>query len=140
MPHQLHFKAFMTTGIDDLRFTEDHEWLRKDAEGTVVVGITDHAQSALGDLVFVQLPAVGSHYDAGVEMAVIESVKAAGAINAPLAGSVIEVNESLIEDPSKVNNDPMNEGWFVKLKLDVPGGLADLMTADAYSRLLQGQS
>lgn len=129
----------MTTHTDDLRFTEDHEWLRKDADGNVVVGITEHAQSQLGDLVFVQLPAVGAHFDAGVEMAVIESVKAAGDIKAPLSGTVFEVNASLAEDPSKANSDPMNEGWFVKLKLDAPGGFDGLMTADAYSRLLQGQ-
>lgn len=129
----------MTTHTDDLLFTEDHEWLRREAEDVVVVGITEHAQSQLGDLVFVQLPALGTHYDAGDEMAVIESVKAAGEIKAPISGTVIEVNAALAEDPSKANNDPMNEGWFVKLKLDDSSGLASLMTAEAYSQLLQGE-
>ena len=129
----------MTTKPDDLRFTRDHEWLRPDEDGTVLVGITDHAQSLLGDLVFVQLPAVGTHYAAGDELAVIESVKAAGEINAPLAGTVTEINESLVSDPSKANNDPMNGGWFVKLKLDEPSALASLMTAEIYAKLIQEQ-
>ena len=130
----------MTTRTGDLRFTEDHEWLRRESDDVVVVGITEHAQSQLGDLVYVQLPAVGAHYDAGAEMAVIESVKAAGDIKAPLPGTVVEVNSSLAEDPSKANSDPMNEGWFVKLRLDDRSRLASLMTAEAYSRLVQGEA
>lgn len=130
----------MTTQTNDLRFTEDHEWLLRESDDVVIVGITEHAQSQLGDLVFVQLPAVGTHYEAGAEMAVIESVKAAGDIKAPLSGSVVAVNATLAEDPSKANSDPMNEGWFVKLKLDDSSRFADLMTADAYSLLVQGEA
>lgn len=127
----------MSMQSDSLRFTDDHEWLRPEADGTVVVGITEHAQSALGDLVFVQLPRVDQHFDAGDELAVIESVKAAGDIKAPLAGTVVEVNEAIVEDPSKVNTDPLDSGWFVKLKLDDPSGLDGLLTAEAYARLIE---
>lgn len=122
---------------DAPRFTEDHEWLRKQADGHVVIGITEHAQSQLGDLVFVQLPEVGAHFAVGDEMAVIESVKAAAEVKAPLAGTVVEVNASLAQDPSAVNTDPMNVGWFVKLALDDAGELDGLLSAEAYSRLLQ---
>lgn len=127
----------MSTPTHDLRFTEDHEWLRPQADGHAVVGITEHAQSALGDLVFVQLPAVGTHFEAGEELAVIESVKAAGDIKAPLSGTVIEVNEAIVEDPSKVNSDPLASGWFVKLKLDDPSGLDGLLSAEAYAKHIE---
>ncbi|GAA0489255.1 glycine cleavage system protein GcvH [Pigmentiphaga sp. GD03639] len=128
----------MSIQTDAVRFTEDHEWLRPDADGGVVVGITDHAQSALGDLVFVQLPAVGSHYDAGDELAVIESVKAAGDIKAPLSGTVVAVNEAIVQDPGKVNSDPLGSGWFVKLAPDEAPRLDGLLTAQAYARLIEG--
>jgi len=127
----------MSTPTHDWRFTEDHEWLRPEADGHVVVGITEHAQSALGDLVFVQLPAVGEHFEGGDELAVIESVKAAGDIKAPLSGTVTEVNEAIVEDPSKVNSDPLASGWFVKLKLDDPSRLDGLLSADAYAKLIE---
>lgn len=126
----------MSTQLDSLRFTEDHEWLRPEADGNAVIGITDHAQSALGDLVFIQLPAIGQHFDAGDELAVIESVKAAGEIKAPLSGTVVEVNTSIADDPTVVNSEPMSGGWFVKLKLDDPSGLDGLLRADAYFRLI----
>jgi len=128
----------MSIQTDGFRFTEDHEWLRPDADGGVVVGITDHAQAALGDLVFVQLPAVGTHYGAGDELAVIESVKAAGDIKAPLSGTIVAVNEEIVQDPAKVNSDPLGSGWFVKLELDDASGLDGLLTAQAYARLIEG--
>ena len=128
----------MSNQSDAVRFTEDHEWVRMDADGSVVVGITDHAQSALGDVVFVQLPAVGTHYEAGEELAVIESVKAAGGIKAPFTATVVEVNEALVDDASKANTDPMNSGWFVRLKLDDATGFEALLGADAYAKLIEG--
>ncbi len=128
----------MSKQSDALRFTEDHEWVRMDADGSVVVGITDHAQSALGDVVFVQLPSVGAHYEAGEEIAVIESVKAAGGIKAPMAATVVEVNDALVDDASKANTDPMNSGWFVRLKLDDAAGFDALLGADAYTKLIEG--
>lgn len=127
----------MSTSHDDLRFTEDHEWLRLEGDGVVVIGITEHAQSALGDLVYVQMPAVGTHLKAGEELAVIESVKAAGDIKAPLAGTVTEVNDALASDPSLANTEPMQGGWIVKFKLDDPSALASLLTADAYTNLIE---
>ena len=120
-------------------FTKDHEWLRLEGESVVVVGITEHAQSQLGDLVFVQLPAVGSRYGAGDELAVIESVKAAGDIKSPLAGEVVEVNDSITQDPSQVNTDPLNSGWFVKLKLDDVSELDGLMTAQEYNSFVESE-
>lgn len=119
-----------------LCFTEDHEWLRLEADGVVVIGITDHAQAALGDLVFVQLPAVGEHFDAGDELAVIESVKAAGEIKAPLSGTVTQVNAAIADDPGMVNNDSMGEGWFVRFRPDDAAGIEGLLTEDAYFRLV----
>ena len=99
----------------DLRFTEEHEWLRKEEDGSVTIGITDHAQSALGDLVFVELPEVGQELEAGGEMAVVESVKAASDVYAPVSGTVLEVNSALTDDPEKINADPYGEGWMVRL-------------------------
>lgn len=130
----------MSDTAENTLFTKDHEWLRPVGGGVVVVGITDHAQSQLGDLVFVQLPSVGSRYEAGDELAVIESVKAAGDIKAPLAGEVVEVNESVAQDPSQVNNDPLNSGWFVKLKLDDEKQLSGLMSAAAYKSFVDSEA
>jgi glycine cleavage system H protein len=130
----------MTANRQDIRYTEDHEWLRPEADGSVVVGITDHAQQQLGDMVFVQLPEVGKHFAAGEEAAVIESVKAAGEIKAPLAGTVTEVNSALVDTPNAVNEDPMGAGWFIKFKLDNPDELAGLMDEAAYAKFVESQS
>ena len=120
----------------DLLFTTDHEWLRREADGSVTIGITDHAATALGDLVYVELPEVGQDVDAGGEMAVVESVKAASDVYAPVAGSVTAVNEDLSDDPEKINADPYGDGWIVRMELT--GGLdeSELMTPDAYQQLL----
>src|SRR5690348_16812037 len=99
-----------------VRFTRDHEWVRVD-DDLAVVGITDYAQSQLGDVVYVELPEIGRRVEKGKEAAVVESVKAASDIYAPVSGEVAEVNESLAADPAKVNADPMGEGWFLKLRL-----------------------
>ena len=120
----------------DLLFTTEHEWLRREDDGSVTVGITDHAQAALGDLVYVELPEVGQDVDSGGDMAVVESVKAASDVYAPIDGSVVAVNEKLADDPEKINAEPYDEGWIVRLQ---PAGEIDeseLLTPDAYQALL----
>ena len=100
----------------DLRYTSEHEWLRPEEDGSVTIGITDHAQSALGDLVYVELPEVGQDLESGGEMAVVESVKAASDVYAPVSGSVLAVNDELADDPEKINADPYGDGWIVRLQ------------------------
>ena len=100
----------------DLKYTKEHEWLRQEEDGTVTIGITDHAQSALGDLVYVELPEVGQEVESGGEMAVVESVKAASDVYAPISGEVVAVNEELADDPEKINADPYGEGWIVRMQ------------------------
>lgn len=118
----------------DLEFTSEHEWLRKEEDGTVTIGITDHAQSALGDLVYVELPEVGQEVESGGEMAVVESVKAASDVYAPISGDVVAVNEELSDDPEKINADPYGDGWIVRLK--PTGDDADTMSPDEYQTFL----
>jgi glycine cleavage system H protein len=119
----------------DLRYTSEHEWLRQEEDGSVTVGITDYAQAALGDLVYVELPETGMEVDAGGEMAVVESVKAASDVYAPVSGTVLEVNSALVDDPEKINSDPYGDGWMVRLQPadEVEG---DTMDPDAYQELL----
>lgn len=114
-----------------LRFTEEHEWLKQDGD-EVVVGITEHATEQLGDLVFVELPEEGRTVAKGEEIVVIESVKAASDILAPLDGQITEVNPAIVADPAKVNEDPMEDGWFFKMTLADPAELDGLMDEDAY--------
>jgi glycine cleavage system H protein len=119
-----------------IKFTHDHEWIR--VEGDVgVVGITDFAQEELGDLVYVELPEVGKHFSQGKDAAVIESVKAAADLKAPVSGAVTEVNSSLTEEPGKVNADPMGAGWFFKIKIADAGELDGLMDEAAYNGLIK---
>jgi glycine cleavage system H protein len=118
----------------DLKYTSEHEWLRQEDDGSVTVGITDHAQSALGDLVYVELPEAGQEVEAGGEMAVVESVKAASDVYAPISGTVIAVNEALADDPEKINSDPYGDGWIVRMQPS--GDDADTMDPDAYQALL----
>ena len=118
-----------------LRFTKDHEWVRLDGD-LAVVGITDYAQSQLGDVVYVELPEIGRRVEQGKEAAVVESVKAASEVYAPVSGEVIEVNEALTADPAMVNTDSMGDGWFLKLRLDDPKQLDGLMDEAAYRRLV----
>jgi len=118
----------------DLQYTNDHEWLRREDDGNVTIGITDHAQSALGDLVYVELPEVDQEVDSGGDMAVVESVKAASDVYAPISGTVVAVNEALSDDPEVINSDPYGDGWIVKLQ---PGDDAgDMLSPDAYQALL----
>ncbi len=117
-----------------LKFTKDHEWVR--IEGDIAtVGITPHAAEQLGDLVFIELPEVGKNFGKGENAAVVESVKAASDVYAPLAGEVTEVNEAIVEDPAKVNADPGDTGWFFKLKLKDAAEAGDLLDEDAYKAL-----
>ncbi|MCX8133930.1 MAG: glycine cleavage system protein GcvH [Roseococcus sp.] len=118
-----------------LKFTKDHEWLRLEGD-VAVVGITDHAQNALGDVVFVDLPEPGREVEAGEAVAVVESVKAASDVYAPIAGKVVEVNAALAEEPGRINSDPTGAGWFFKI---APSGPLpdDLMDADAYAAFLE---
>ncbi len=123
--------------MSDVRYSEEHEWIR--VEGEVgVVGITDYAQDQLGDVVYVELPEVGRRLEKAAEAAVVESVKAASEVYAPAAGEVVAVNEALNDDPSTVNSDPEGAGWFLKIKLDDAAELDRLMDAEAYRKYLEG--
>ena len=113
------------------RYTRDHEWIELDGD-TATIGITDHAQEQLGDVVFVELPEVGRKMDKGGEAAVVESVKAASEVYAPLAGTVVAVNDELVAEPGRINADPFGAGWFLKLRLDDPASLDELMDEAAY--------
>jgi glycine cleavage system H protein len=122
--------------MPDLKFTKDHEWLRLEAGGAATVGITDHAQNALGDVVFVDLPEAGRAVEAGEAVAVVESVKAASDVYAPIAGTVVEVNEALRDNPALINSAPTGEGWF--FRIEPSAGLPDdLMDSDAYARFVE---
>ena len=117
----------------DVRFTADHEWLAIDGT-TARVGITDHAQSLLGDLVFVELPSVGREVTRGSVVATVESVKAASDVYAPLTGMIVEVNSPVVEDPSVVNSDPMGAGWLFTIRFHEPSELSGLLTEAEYLR------
>jgi glycine cleavage system H protein len=116
----------------NLKYTKSHEWINDNGNGTVTIGITDHAQELLGDLVFVELPEVGKTLDAEDACCVVESVKAASDVYAPLAGEIIEVNEALEDTPELVNSDAFGNGWLFKMKLDNPEDLANLLSSDDY--------
>jgi glycine cleavage system H protein len=118
--------------VSDIRYTKDHEYVRLDGD-VATVGITDHAQEQLGDIVFVELPAVGKSVEQGAEAAVVESVKAASEVYAPLSGEVIEVNAALEGEPGKVNADPLGDGWFLKLKIKDTSQFDALMDEAAYN-------
>ena len=117
---------------DDLKYTKTHEWVRVEDDGTVTVGISDHAQELLGDLVFVELPEVGASLGAESECAVIESVKAASDIYCPMEGEVTEVNESLVDTPETINEDPYDAGWIFKLQPADASHAEELMDAEEY--------
>lgn len=125
----------MTETPSELKYAATHEWARLDEDGLVTVGITDHAQHALGDVVYVELPEIGQVIAGEEEAGVVESVKAASDIYAPLGGTVSAVNEKLDEAPETVNQDPFGEGWFFKLTPDDTGDLGDLLDAEAYQEV-----
>lgn len=117
----------------ELRYRESHEWVRDEGNGTAVIGISDHAQAALGDMVFIELPEPGMSYDQGEPCAVVESVKAASDVYAPVSGEVIEANGKLEDTPELVNTDPYVEGWLFKVQLSDPEELGNLLNAEAYA-------
>ncbi len=119
----------------DLKYTKTHEWARRESDGTVTVGITDHAQNLLGDMVYVETPEVGSNYGEGDDCAVVESVKAASDVYCPIPGEVIAVNEALADAPETVNKDPYGEGWLFKLRPEDIEHLEELLDAEAYGEL-----
>ena len=121
----------------ELGYAATHEWAKQDEEGLIVVGISDHAQDALGDIVFVELPEVGQQIVAGEEAGVVESVKAASDIYAPVSGAVEEINDVLEDSPETVNQDPYGDGWFFKLKVTDERELDDLLDADSYQELCE---
>lgn len=123
----------------DLKFLKSHEWARVDGDGRVTVGISDHAQGLLGDLVYVELPAVGDHFDAGVAVAVVESVKAASDVYSPVAGTVLEVNAALADKPETINEDAYGEGWLFVLQADDVTQVDDLLAPDDYAALLEDE-
>jgi glycine cleavage system H protein len=123
--------------MSTVRFTDEHEWVRMDGD-VATVGITDYAQSQLGDVVYVELPKPGAKVEKGKQAAVVESVKAASEVYAPVGGEVVEVNQALADDPSTVNADPMGKGWFLKLKVADPSQVSALMDEAAYLKFVEG--
>ena len=121
----------------DYRYTEEHEWVHDRGDGTCVLGITEFAQEELGEVVYVDLPEVGTRFDAGDEIGSVESVKAVAEIYTPVAGEVVEVNEAIGDDPELLNEDPHGKGWLVALRYDSADDLAGLMDADAYRAYLE---
>ena len=120
------------------RFTKDHEWVRQEGD-VVVIGITDYAQSQLGDVVYVELPEIGRHVEQGKEAAVVESAKAASEVYAPVSGEVVAVNDAIVSDPAQVNVDAMGAGWFIKLRLAHPEEVDALMDQAAYEAFVAEQ-
>lgn len=118
--------------MSDFKFTEDHEWIRMEDDEIGVVGLTEYAQDQLGELVFVELPQVESEFEQGAEVAVVESVKAAGEVKAPVAGTVTEINAVLADSPEAVNTDPTGDGWFFKLRIKDASELDELMSEEDY--------
>ena len=116
----------------DLKYASTHEWDRDEGDGTFTIGISEHAQDLLGDMVFVELPDVGDKVETGDDIAVAESVKAASDIYAPISGEVVAINEDLEDSPETVNNDPYGDGWLFKIKADDSSELQNLLDADAY--------
>ncbi|WP_299197308.1 glycine cleavage system protein GcvH [uncultured Amphritea sp.] len=124
----------------DLKYVASHEWIRDEGDGVVTIGITDHAQDLLGDVVFVELPDVGSEFTTGDDLGVVESVKAASDVYAPLSGEVIAINEELEDAPELVNSDPYGDGWFVQIRLSDTSEVDDLLDADGYAELCEAES
>ncbi len=123
----------------ELKYSKEHEWLRKEADGTYTVGITEHAQELLGDMVFVDLPEVGATVAAGDDCAVAESVKAASDIYAPISGEIVAVNEALGDAPEQVNSEPYGEGWIFKIKASDEAEVDALLSATEYEALLEDE-
>ncbi len=125
---------------NELKYVASHEWIRDEGDGTVTIGITDHAQDLLGDVVFVELPEVGADVSAGDDAGVVESVKAASDVYVPVSGEIAEVNALLEDSPELVNSDPYGDGWFFRIKLSDASELDGLLDAEAYGELCEDES
>ncbi len=125
---------------EGLQYTKSHEWVEQNEDGTVSVGITDHAQDLLGDMVFVEPPEPGQQLAAGDECVVVESVKAASDVYSPLRGEVVDINEAVVEGPELINQDPYGEGWLFRLRPEKNGEQEELMSAGAYRELLESEA
>jgi len=123
----------------ELKYANSHEWARVESDGTVIVGITDHAQDALGDIVFIELPEAGAEVDAGAEIAVVESVKAASDIYSPVSGEIIAVNPALEDEPELVNGSPYEDGWLFSVRLSSSEDLSGLLDAEGYQALVEDE-
>jgi glycine cleavage system H protein len=121
----------------ELKYANSHEWARLESDGTIVVGITDHAQDALGDIVFIELPEIGVEVTAGAEVAVVESVKAASDIYSPITGEVVEVNSGLEDQPELVNGSPYEDGWLYTVRVDSEKDYSELLDAEGYKGLIE---
>jgi len=121
---------------ENLKYTKDHEWIRHESDGTCLVGITDHAQDSLGDVTFVELPAIGESFEEGATFGVVESVKAASDLYFPLSGEITEVNDILVDSPEKVNEDPYGDGWMVRIRPVDSSESGGLLSPDQYKEIL----
>lgn len=129
----------MANTPEDLSYTKDHEWVRV-KDNLATVGITDHAQNQLGDVVYVELPKIGDHFESGEPFGSVESVKAVSEVYMPLAGSVVEVNQGLNDSPERVNDDPHGEGWMIRIKIDNPSQIDALLTAIEYEDYIKEET
>lgn len=129
----------MSNVPDDLKYLQSHEWLREEEDGTVSIGITDHAQALLGDLVFVDLPEVGQDLAVGSECAVLESVKAASDVYSPVSGEIVAINEALSDAPETINSDPYGAGWICRIKLLEGTDLSSMLDAATYLKTLEDE-
>ncbi len=130
----------MSSVPNELKYVKTHEWVRDEGDGTVTIGITDHAQKLLGDLVFVELPEIGTQIEAEAECAVVESVKAASDVYSPVTGEVIDINAGLADAPEIINEDPYESGWMFRVRLSDPDEIETLMDADAYIELCASEN
>lgn len=129
----------MSNVPEELRYAKTHEWVRQEDDGTLVMGISDHAQELLGDLVYVELPEVGRTVQAREELAVVESVKAAADVYGPVTGEVVAINELLVDSPELINRDPYGEGWMIRIRPESTEEIAHLLDAAAYGALTQSE-
>ena len=123
----------------ELKYANSHEWARLESDGTVIVGITDHAQDALGDIVFIELPESGAEVEVGAEIAVVESVKAASDIYSPVSGEIVEVNSALVDEPELVNGSPYEDGWLFSVKVSSSEDFSSLLDAEGYQALVEDE-
>lgn len=123
----------------ELKYANSHEWARLESDGTVIVGITDHAQDALGDIVFIELPESGAEVEVGAEIAVVESVKAASDIYSPVSGEIVEVNSALEDEPELVNGSPYEDGWLFSVKVSSSEDFSSLLDAEGYQALVEDE-